>query len=118
MEENDRLKHELAKANRSGSGGGGASGMVGSGGNVVNDQLAQEAKSNRLKYEKLDKENNDLAARNGQMRREMDLQAEQLRNLDKKLAELTGKQAGNYTFDIDSDEETMPYGAKKTKLGK
>lgn len=57
------------------------------------------------------KEKEELKAKNQQMQREIELQREQLKNMDRSLQQVNAKKDG-YSFDIESDDDTM---AKKTK---
>lgn len=58
------------------------------------------------------KENEELKAKNQQMQREIELQREQLKNMDRSLQQVNAKKDG-YSFDIESDDDTM---AKKQKI--
>lgn len=58
----------------------------------------------------VDQLNSDLMKKNSQMQKEIELQREQLKNMDKAL----GAKENSYNFDIPSDDENSP--AKKAKV--
>lgn len=91
MEENEKLKA-----------GGAASGVATANGGAI---VKQETVSI----------NEQLKAKNEQMRRELELQSQQLKNMDRTLAKYKeGKETG-YSFEIESDDDTM--NTKKLKSG-
>lgn len=91
MEENEKLK----------AGGTGIATTNGSSGAIVKQETVSI--------------NEQLKAKNEQMRRELELQSQQLKNMDRTLAKYKeGKETG-YSFEIESDDDTM--NTKKLKSG-
>jgi len=75
-----------------------------SGGAVVTGVVKSESGSD---------ENEALKAKNKQMQKEIDLQREQLKSMDRSMHAVNAKKDG-YSFDIESDEDTMH--TKKQKI--